>query len=723
LAWKVEREIGRHTLTVESGALAKQADGAVVVRYADTVILATAVAGPKPEYLNFFPLTVDYREKTYAAGKFPGGFIKREGRPTTKETITMRLIDRPIRPLFPENYDADLQVMAVVLSADKENDPDILSVIGAGAALHVSDIPWRGPIGAVRVGRIDGELIVMPTHEELERSDIDLVVTGTRDAVMMVEAGAREVEEAIVLEALAFGHTFIREIVEMMDELREHCGKPKGDVPASGAADELADLIKAECGEKLKEANFVKGKLNRDAALKELLNPLIDKLATPAEGETEATYDAGDVKDAFYALEKKIVREGIVEGRRPDGRSFEDIRPITIDVGVLPRTHGSAVFTRGETQALCVATLGTTSDEQRVDGLLDEYKKRFMLHYNFPPFSVGEVKPVRGPSRRDIGHGALAERALDAIIPAEEKFPYTIRIVSDILESNGSSSMATVCGATLCLMDAGVPIRYPVAGIAMGMVAENGKEAILTDIQGAEDHYGDMDFKVAGTQRGITALQMDIKIGGISEALMARALEQARKGRIEILRTMLGVIERPREEISTYAPRLERIVIPQDKIGAVIGPGGKVIRALQEETGVQIDIEDDGTVVIAGPSTEAVLAAKGKIEGLTATPEVGKTYDGKVVSIKDFGAFVEILPGQDGLLHISELSDEFVRNVEDVVKMRDEIRVKIIAVDDQGRIKLSRKAVLIEEKRAAAKKRTEDPAAQGDGDAEKDTAE
>jgi len=702
LAWKVERQIGRHTLTIESGALAKQADGAVTVRYADTVILATAVSGPKPEHLDFFPLTVDYREKTYAAGKFPGGFIKREGRPTTKETVTMRLIDRPIRPLFPDGYEADLQVMAVVLSADQEHDPDILSVIGAGAALHVSDIPFREAIGAVRVGRIDGEFLLMPTYTELETSDIDLIVAGTKDAVLMVEAGAREVTEEVMIGAIAFGHAAVRQIAESIDDLRTQCGKSKVEAAPVEVDAELVAIVEAECLERMEKANFIEGKQNRQQTLEAMMKELFEKLATPAEGETEARYTKTQVVGAFRDLEKRIVRRHIVEGRRPDGRAATEVRPISIEVGVLPRTHGSAVFTRGETQALCVATLGTVSDEQRVDGLLDEYTKRFMLDYNFPPFSVGEVKMIRGPSRRDIGHGALAERALNTVIPDEETFPYTIRIVSDILESNGSSSMATVCGATLCLMDAGVPIHYPVAGIAMGMVEEGGTQMVLTDIQGAEDHYGDMDFKVAGTQRGITALQMDIKVGGISEELMARALVQAREGRIEILRKMLSVLGRPRPQISSYAPRLVRITIPPDKIGTVIGPGGKVIRALQEETGTQIDIDDDGTIVIAGPNDDAITRAREHIEGLTATPEVGKTYDGKVVSIKDFGAFIEILPGQDGLLHISELSNQFVKNVEDVVKMGERLRVKIIAVDDQGRIKLSRKAVLLEEQKKGA---------------------
>jgi len=713
LAWKVERQIGRETLTIESGHLAQQADGAVLVRYADTVILATAMAGPKPEYMDFFPLTVDYREKTYAAGKFPGGFIKREGRPTTKEILTMRLIDRPLRPLFPDGYEADLQVMAVVLSADKQNDPDVLSVIGGSAAVHVSSIPFKEAVGAVRVGRVGGEFVLMPTHTELQTGELDLVVAGTREAVMMVEAGANEVAESVMLEAIAFGHTAVREIVDMIDELRGYCGKPKVELPASGPDPELARAIE-DCREKLKKVNFIEGKLARQRALWEMKSVLYQKLATPAEGESKPKHTKSQVSQAFDALEREVVRGFILEGRRPDGRSLTAIRPMEIEVGVLPRTHGSAIFTRGETQALCVATLGTTSDEQRVDGLGDEYSKRFMLDYNFPPFSVAEVKPIRGPSRRDIGHGALGERALDAVIPDVERFPYTIRIVSDILESNGSSSMATVCGATLCLMDAGVPIRYPVAGIAMGLVKEGEREAILTDIQGAEDHYGDMDFKVAGTQRGITALQMDIKIGGISKELMGTVLERARQGRMEVLRKMLAVIERPRTAISAYAPRLVRLTIPQDKIGTLIGPGGRVVRGLQEDTGTEIEIEDDGTIVISGPDDVSVARARGMVEALTSTPEVGKVYEGTVVSIKDFGAFVEILPGQDGLLHISELSQGFVKNVGDVLKMGDRIKVKIIAIDDQGRVKLSRKAVLEEERKGPPARPREDSGRSGD---------
>ena len=715
MAWKVEKKIGRETLTIESGHLAKQADGAVLVRYADTVILATAVAGPKPEHMDFFPMTVDYREKTYAAGRFPGGFIKREGRPTTKETLTMRLIDRPLRPLFPEEYEADLQIMAVVLSADKQNDPDVLSIIGSSAALHVSNIPLKEAVGAVRVGRVGGEFVLMPTHTELETSDLDLIVAGTRDAVMMVEAGAGEVAESVLLDAITFAHAAIKEVVGMIDELREHCGKPKLEVPSWEGGKELTRIVDAECREKLKSVNFIEGKLKRQHALWEMKKGLYERLATPKEGQLKAKYTKAQVSRVFDHIEGQVVREFILAGRRPDGRTVTGIRPVSIDVGVLPRTHGSAVFTRGETQALCVATLGTTSDEQRVEGLVEEYSKRFMLDYNFPPFSVAESKPVRGPSRRDIGHGALAERALAPVIPDVDLFPYTIRIVSDILESNGSSSMATVCGATLCLMDAGVPIRYPVAGIAMGLVKEGAKEAILTDIQGAEDHYGDMDFKIAGTQRGITALQMDIKVGGVSKELMGRVLEQARLGRIELLRKMLSVIDGPRTAISTYAPRMVRLTIPQEKIGALIGPGGRVVRALQEDTGTDIEIDDDGTIAISGPDDASISRARSMVEALTGTPEVGKTYEGTVVSIKDFGAFIEIMPGQDGLLHISELSTGFVKNVNDVVKMGDHIKVKIIAVDDQGRIKLSRKAVLEDEKKGSQAKppdsstRTEGP--------------
>ena len=698
--WKVERQIGRHTLKIETGKLAKQAHGAVVVTYAETVILATAVTGPKPTFLDFFPLTVDYREKTQAAGKFPGGFIKREGRPTTKETITMRLIDRPIRPLFPDGFEADMQIMVAVLSADRQNDPDVLGIIGAGAALHISDIPFAEAIGAVRVGRVGGELIVMPTADELTEGDVDLVVAGSDSSVLMVEASTKEVEEKVLIEAINVGHKAVREIVAMINELREQCGKPKVEFESPAPDEALVEAVRTDCYDRLCEANFISGKMNRQVALKTMRNELVEKLTVPAQGEEEARFTVNEVIDVFNNLEKEIVRKFILEGKRPDGRSLTEVRPIEAEVGILPRTHGSSVFTRGETQALCVATLGTSSDEQRVDGLGDEYTEKFMLHYNFPPFSVGESKPVRGPSRRDIGHGSLARRALLPIIPSPEDFAYTIRVVSDILESNGSSSMATVCGATLCLMDAGVPIPYPVAGIAMGLISDGDAEAILTDIQGAEDHFGDMDFKVAGTQRGVTALQMDIKISGVSEDLMERALEQAKEGRLGILRSMLSALDRPREAISEFAPRLMRIVIPQDKIGAVIGPGGKIIRAIQEETGSNIDIEDDGTIHISGPDTEAVEAARLRIESLTATPEIGRVYEGKVVSVKDFGAFIEIIPGQDGLLHISELSNEYVKNVEDVVKEGDMVKVKILAIDNQGRIKLSRKVVLEEEAKA-----------------------
>jgi polyribonucleotide nucleotidyltransferase len=697
----VEKQIGRHALTMETGYLAKQADGAVLVRYGETVILATAVAAaPRPDQ-DFFPLTVDYREKTSAAGKFPGGFIKREGRPTTKEILTMRLIDRPLRPLFPEGYMDELQVMAVVLSADKLYDPDVLSIIGSSAALHISQIPFLQAIGAVRVGRVGGEFILFPTHAELEESDLDLVVAGTAEAIMMVEAGAKEVAESLMLDALAFGHAAVKEIVGMIEDLRRQCGKPKAESVPAPDDGELAAAVRRECLEEMKKLTFVEGKLTRQKELDALLHRLFEKFATPSADGKAAKWTKSQVHARFVELERKVVREFILEGRRPDGRGLQDIRNIDIQIGVLPRTHGSAVFTRGETQALCMVTLGTIGDEQIIDGLQEEYKEHFMLHYNFPPFCVGEVKPVRGPSRRDIGHGALAQRALDPVIPDANNFPYSMRVISDILESNGSSSMATVCGATLSLMDAGVPIHYPVAGIAMGLVEEGGKAVILSDIQGAEDYFGDMDFKVAGTARGITAIQLDIKVGGISQELMGKALEEARLGRVEILRRMLSVIPRPRADLSAYAPRLVRLTVAQDQIGAVIGPGGRVIRAIQTDTGTEIEIEDDGTVTISGSSEEGVNKARQMIEGLTAKPEVGKVYEGTVVSIKEFGAFVEILPEQDGLCHVSELSDTYVRKIDEVVKLGDKIKVKVIAIDEQGRIKLSRKAVLKEEKDAA----------------------
>lgn len=691
---KVERLIGKRTLSIEVGKIAKQADGAAIVRYGDTMVLATAVsASEEKEEADFFPLTVDYREKMYAAGKFPGGFFKREGRPTLKETLTMRLIDRPIRPLFPETYLREVQVMSMVFSADKENDPDILAMIGASAALAVSSIPFCGPTGSVRVGQINGEFVINPTHSELALSSIDLVVSGTEEAVMMVEASGKEIPEEQMVNAIMFGHTFIREIVQLQRELLVKCGKEKQPIPALKIDMTLTEEIKKKYYSKILERNHTPGKDARKLALNEILKEIINKYCTDQEGApTKKT-----IKAIFERIETMIVRDQIIkEGKRPDGRGLTNIRPISCEVGILPRTHGSALFTRGETQAIVVTTLGTTMDEQRVDTIEDEYSKKFMLDYNFPPFCVGEVKPLRGPGRREIGHGALAERALEAVLPPPGKFPYTIRVVSDIMESNGSSSMASVCGGTISMMDAGVPIHAPVAGIAMGLIKEGNNVCILSDILGTEDHLGDMDFKVAGTEKGVTALQMDIKIAGITEKIMRDALTQAKEGRLHILQELAKVIESPRPEISVYAPKVLHIKINPEKIGLIIGPGGKNIKKIQEETTAKIEIEDDGTVIISAALTESAQKAKTWIERMTEEVQVGKTYTGKVLSLKEYGAFVEIIPGHDGLVHISELSDGYIEKVEDVVKIGQEIMIKVIGIDDQKRVKLSRKAALKE---------------------------
>ncbi|QQR67794.1 MAG: polyribonucleotide nucleotidyltransferase [Candidatus Brocadia sp.] len=691
---RVEKLIGKEMLIIETGKIAKQANGAAVVRYGDTIVLTTAVSSAEEnDEADFFPLTVDYREKTYAAGKFPGGFFKRDGRPTSKEILTMRLIDRPIRPLFPETYLREVQIMSMVLSADKENDPDILAMIGASAALSVSCIPFGGPTGSVRVGQVDGEFIVNPTHSELEKSMIDLVVSGTEDAVTMVEASGKEVSEEQMVDAIMFGHAYIKEIVQVQKELLAKCGKVKQPIPLLKLDMNLLDEIKQKYYTEILEKNQTPGKDSRKRALHEILNQIIQEYCTEKEGAP--TRKA--IKAIFERLETIIVRDQIVqEKKRPDGRGLKDIRPITCEVGILPRTHGSALFTRGETQAIVVTTLGTTMDEQRVDTLEEEYSKKFMLDYNFPPFCVGEVKPLRGPGRREIGHGALAERALEAVLPPLTTFPYTIRIVSDITESNGSSSMATVCGGTLSMMDAGIPIATQVAGIAMGLVKEDEDVCILSDILGTEDHLGDMDFKVAGTLKGVTALQMDIKISGITEKIMRDALVQAKEGRIYILQELAKVIDKPREEISVYAPKLVHIKINPEKIGMVIGPGGKNIKKIQEETGAKVEIQDDGTVIISSILAESSQKAKIWIERMTEDVQVGKTYMGKVLSLKEYGAFVEIIPGHDGLVHISELSDGYVEKVEDVVKVGQEIKIKVIGIDDQKRVKLSRKAALKE---------------------------
>ncbi len=668
---RIEREIGDKPLSIETGRLAKQAHGAALVQYGDTVVLVTAVEGELDEGRDFFPLVVDYREKTYAAGKFPGGFIKREGRPTTKEILTSRLIDRPIRPLFPENYTNEVQVMAVVLSADKENDPDVLSMIGASACLHVSHIPFLRPTGSIRIGRINGELMVQPTHSQLEESDLDLVVSGTRQAITMIEGFAREMSEENMVQAILFGHQQIVKIIDMIRELREKTGRTPLERPAP-VPHPLNDLLRQRFYQELVERKQTPGKHERADRVRELRDRITQEFA-PEDGSGQFTPD--QVLAAFHALEQRVVRALILEGKRIDGRHPKQLREISCEVGVLPRTHGSAIFARGETQALVTTTLGTTGDEQIVDGLVEEYSKKFMLDYNFPPFSVGEARPIRGPGRREIGHGALAERSLNAIIPSREVFPYTIRVVSDILESNGSSSMASVCGATLSLMDAGVPITDPVAGISIGLVKEPNRHILLTDIMGDEDHFGDMDFKIAGTQRGVTGIQLDLKIDGIDEQIIRETLDQAREARTEILRQMLNVLRQPRPEISKNAPRLLQLRINPEKIGMLIGPGGKTIRGIQEATGAKIDIEDDGTVTIASQDAERAEQARQKVEAITEEVRIGKVYDGRVTSIKDFGAFIEILPGRDGLCHISELDDKYVEKVEIVVKFGDNLLV------------------------------------------------
>lgn len=691
---KVEETVGGETLSIESGEVAKQADGAVIVRYGDTVVLVTAVCG-EPKGGDFLPMTVDYREKTYAAGKFPGGFYKRESRPTNKEILTMRMMDRPMRPLFPKGYSDEVQIMSVVLSADKETDPDVISMVGASAAVAVSSIPFNGPTGSVRVGLINDEFVINPKNSELESSTMNLVVSGTEDAVMMVEASGNEISEDKFVDAIMFGFEEIKKIVRIQKELVAKCGKEKQKYEEPTVDTALFDEIKAKAYDKIKVQSVVNGKFARKKALKEVRNKLIEEYCTDADDEDREN----KVKSIFDELVEAAVQEQIIkESKRIDGRGLKDIRPITCEVSFLPRTHGSALFTRGETQALVVTTLGTSIDEQRVDGLVDGYTKKFMLDYNFPPFCVGEAKPIRGPGRREIGHGALAEKALEQMMPAFEDFPYTIRIVSDILESNGSSSMATVCGGTLCMMDAGIPMKRPVAGIAMGLVKEGEEVRILSDILGDEDHLGAMDFKVAGTEYGITALQMDLKISGISEQIMRDALAQAKEGRMHILKEMLTAIEKPRSEISIHAPKLVKIKINPEKIGLVIGPGGKNIKKIQEESGTRVEIEDDGTIIISAASLESVEIAKTYIKGLTDDAEVGRIYNGKVVSVKEYGAFVEIMPGKEGLVHISELSNDYIEKVEDVVKMGDEIKVKLIGIDEQKRLKLSRKAALKEKK-------------------------
>jgi polyribonucleotide nucleotidyltransferase len=687
---KVEIDFHGRPLTVETGRMAKQAGGAALVRFGESVVLVTATAQPSArEGIDFFPLTCDYQEKTFAAGKIPGGFFKREGRPAEKEILTSRLIDRPVRPLFPSGFNCETQIVATVLSHDKENDPDTLSILGASTALVLSDIPWNGPIAAVRIGRIGGRFVINPTTSQLADSDMNVIVAGSRDAIVMVEGGARMVPESILLEALFTAHESLQPLIALQDGLRNLVGKPKRTVKPPTTDAELERRVREAALSGLRAALARSGKHERYAALDAVRD---ETVAAQGNGTPERAKQVGGI---FDRLKKDVVRETIVhERRRLDGRGLGDVRPITCEVEILPRTHGSALFTRGETQALVVATLGTSSDEQKVDALIGEQYKKFMLHYNFPPFSTGEVKFLRSPGRREIGHGALAERAIAPVLPAEEDFPYTIRIVSEVLESNGSSSMATVCGGSLSLMDAGVPIKSPVAGVAMGLIKEGQDVRVLSDILGDEDHLGDMDFKVAGTEKGVTAVQMDIKIGGVTRAIMQQALEEARTARLHILGIMNQALPRPRGELSTYAPRIITLHIKPDRIRDLIGPGGKVIRGITEETGVKIDVEDDGTVYVASADGDSMQKAIDKIRAITAEAEVGKIYRGTVRKIVDFGAFVEIFPGTDGLVHISQLANERVRKVSDVLKEGDVIDVKVLEVDKSGKIRLSRKEAL-----------------------------
>src|SRR6476469_7544731 len=690
-----ELNIGQQILRFETGKLAKQASGSVIVRYGDSVVLVTACRAANPrEGIDFLPLTVDYREYTYASGRIPGGFFKREGKPAEKEVLTSRVIDRPIRPLFPSGWRYETQIIALVLSADTENDTDVLAITGASAALALSEIPFEKTIAGVRVGLVDDQFVVNPTFEQRKRSKLDLVVAGSADGIVMVEAGAREVTEAQVVQALETAHAAIKEIVAGIDALAKEAGKKKVQVQKKEIGHDFYREVEEKVFVPLTEAMRIRGKLENYDRVDQVLEDLV---ASIPEGEVERKLEA---KQIFKGLKERVLREEVLtHGVRLDGRKFDEVRPIWIETGVLPRTHGSAVFTRGETQALVTCTLGTAEDAQKIESFEGEQWKSFMLHYNFPPFSVGEVAFLRGPGRREVGHGALAERALTPMLPGEDGFPYTVRIVADILESNGSSSMATVCGGSLAMMDAGVPLKNAVAGIAMGLVMDEktGKYAVLSDIAGAEDHYGDMDFKVAGTSAGITALQMDIKVGGISADVMRAALTQAKAGRLHILGIMNEALAATRANMSAYAPRIVTIRIPVDKIRDVIGPGGKMIRMIIERTGVKIDVEDDGRVNVASADGESAAKAISIIQELTATHELNKTYLGKVQRITDFGAFVEIMPGTNGLLHVSEIANHRCKDVRYERKEGEQILVKVINIDPTGKIRLSRKALLQEE--------------------------
>jgi len=699
MAHVVEIELAGKILRLETGRVARQADGAVLASYGDTVVLATAVASQTAKAgVDFLPLTCDYQEKAYAAGKIPGGYFKREGRPSEKEVLTSRLIDRPIRPLFSENYHFETQVIAAVLSADQTGTSDVIGITAASAALSVSNIPFLGPVAGVKVGRVDGRFVINPDLAMLEKSDLHLVVAGTADAVMMVEGGANEQPESVMLGAIEAAHAEIKRIVAKILELQAKVGKTKRTVPEEHIDEGLKKQVRDLVAKPIREAIFIPNKSARQEKLDAIRKEAVEKLKSDDSNRER------HVKLIFHSLEYTEVRNMILEkGSRADGRGPADIRPITCEVGVLPRTHGSALFTRGETQSLAVVTLGTSDDEQRIDGLEGEYYRTFMLHYNFPPFSVGEARPLRSPGRREVGHGALAERALKPVIPDKEKFPYTLRLVSDILESNGSSSMATVCGGSLAMMDAGVPIRESVAGIAMGLIKEGDRVTILSDILGLEDHLGDMDFKVTGTKNGVTALQMDIKIAGITAALMKDALEQARKGRLHILEVMAKALTAPRTQLSPYAPRIFTLKIKQDKIREIIGPGGKTIRGIIAECGVKINVEDTGIVSVAAVDEASARKAIDRINSIIEEVEVGKIYTGTVRKIMDFGAFVEILPGTDGLVHISQLAHHRVQSVADEVQEGQQIMVKVMEVDRQGKIRLSRKEAMAPPQVGAAK--------------------
>src|SRR5579883_3013777 len=694
---KVSTMVGERELSIEIGKLAKQAHGSAIVRYGETVVLVTACAAKEPrEGLDFFPLTVDYRENFYAAGKIPGGFFKREGKPSEREVLNSRMIDRPIRPLFPDGYKNETQVIALVLSADTDIDPSMHAIVGASTALYTSPIPFEHPVAAVRVGLIEGRYILNPTYSEMKESRLNLAVAGMEDGIVMVECGAKEVSEEVMVEALNFGHQAIKQIIALQKELREKIQPKKWPVVPPEVDEAMAKKIESAVRADLEDAlnTYKHEKLESYTLVDAAKKKAVELFPEAAEDDDKLKM----IKSIFSALKEKIFRDDILRKReRPDRRKFDTTRPIWIETRVLPRTHGSAVFTRGETQALVTATLGTSEDVQRLDWLEGESTKSFMMHYNFPPFSVGEVSPLRGPGRREIGHGALAERALIPVMPDENEFPYTIRVVSDILESNGSSSMATVCGGTLALMDAGVPIKAPVAGVAMGLVKEGDNYAVLTDIAGAEDHYGDMDFKVAGTREGITALQMDIKVPNVTAAIMKQALEQARQARLFILDKMNATLDKPRTSLSPYAPRIFTMQIPTEKIRELIGPGGKVIRGIVDATGCKIDVEDDGSVKIFSADGAAADRAIQMVQDICAVAEVGKTYLGKVVRIVDFGAFVEIFPGTDGLLHISEISENRIKQVRDELKEGDQILVKVLALEG-NKIKLSRKAILKEQR-------------------------